>query len=125
MKGKMFAIVAAIGSGAIILGPIVSMSIMSRGKSGEAATQGQCLPRTLDPIVADYPIRQPSTSALPAGYNLEAVDYAGGTVIMFYADRSLCPFTESFTGEIDKGAIVITVSKLDEIKTARSFRMSS
>lgn len=113
-------IVSMIVAVAVIGG--VAITAASIGKTGEAAIDNGCLPKTLDSVKVDFPIKQPATSSLPAGYNLEGVDSAGGAVIMFYADHSLCPNTESFDGLIQKGAIVTTVNKSDEFRDSAAFQ---
>lgn len=103
-----------------IVGVVTVMA--SIGKAGKSAAAIGCLPTTLDSIGVGFPVRQPSASSLPAGYDLEGVDTSGGAVIMFYADHSLCPNTESFDGLIQKGAIVITANKSDQFTDSTSFQ---
>ena len=92
------------------------------GEIGKTATENACLPKNLSSVVVNFPVKQPAATSMPAGFNLEGVDYAGGSVIMFYTDYSLCPNTESFEELIDKGAIFISVSKYDEVKDSVQFQ---
>ncbi len=118
MERRMIVIAAVILS-AVVSGAFI---LANAGKLSQAVNDDACLPKTLDSVVTDFPVKQPDTSTMPAGFQLEGVDYAGGTVIMFYADHSLCPLTESYGGLIDKGAIVISVNKSDEVKDSVQFQ---
>ncbi|AIC15949.1 hypothetical protein [Nitrososphaera viennensis] len=118
MERRKIVLVAVILS-AVIGGAVI---LANTGRLSQAANDDACMLKTLDSVVTDFPVKQPDTSSMPAGFQLEGVDYAGRTVIMFYADHSLCPLTESYGGLIDKGAIVISVNKSDEIKDSIQFQ---
>ncbi|MER3407558.1 MAG: hypothetical protein C4292_01805 [Nitrososphaera sp.] len=121
MMKRSIIILSAIVVAATIISGIATMST-SIGKVGEAATDNGCLPKTLNSVAVGFPIRQPAASSMPAGFNLEGVDSAGGAVILFYADHSLCPSTESFDGLIEKGAIVVTVNRMDTVNDSMGFQ---
>lgn len=57
-----------------------------------------------------------------SGFQLEGVDYAGGTVLMVYTDHSLCPNTESYGDMLNNGAIIVSVSKFDEVSDSAQFQ---
>jgi hypothetical protein len=107
---KIITLVALVAVGGMIFA-VVSTSNLGMIQNGNASNKEDCLPSDPAVITADYEVKRPQLSAMPASFDLQAIDQPGGVVIMYYADHSLCPFTDSFDGQIDKGAIVVTVSK--------------
>lgn len=99
----------------IVVGAIVG--IFFAANQGDASENANCLPATLESVDADYPIKEPSVDSMPNNFALKAVDNPGGVVILYYADHSLCPFTESFDGQIKNGAIVVTVTAGEDVAT--------
>lgn len=113
---KKTVIVPAVAVAAIVAALMATNVISITGnKSGFAAPDNGCLPKLVNPAMAVYPIKQPSAETLPKGYSLQAVDDPGDAVVMYYSDYSMCPFTESFDGQIKKGAIVVTVNQPEGI----------
>jgi hypothetical protein len=53
------------------------------GEMGKTATENACLPKNLSSVVVNFPVKQPAATSMPAGFNLEGVDYAGGSVILY------------------------------------------
>ncbi len=109
MQNKKIVTIAVLTIAAVLIA--VAFVFTTMGNGGSASSVANCLPTSLNAVSVKYPLKQPALSSMPIGYNLRAVDNPGDAVVLFYADHSLCPFEGSFDAQIDKGAIVVTISQ--------------
>jgi hypothetical protein len=107
---KITIIVSALAVGASLA---ISLALLVSNPAGDATPDG-CFPTSLSQIdQTTFPIREPNKALVSDSASLQAVDENIDLVTMYYADFSLCPFQESLDSFLQKGGVIVTISKPD------------
>ena len=102
----------------------VATNLFGFNKTTDASRDASCLPSTIEnAAITAFPVKEPSS--LPQGYALRAVEADGGGkagVVLYYSDKSLCPFEGGLTDQVQNGTLVITAIAAPDIKDSADFQ---
>ncbi len=104
-----------------VVAPIVGVAILAsvlisslgilqnqpQGSQAQASSQNICK-TDVSQLKATFPIKQPSASALPIGYKLQAVEEMQDVVVLYYTDHPVCPDL-SIGAQEAQGTIVVLI----------------